>query len=148
MTMAKFVPASFNQARVLEGLHKAMGFGEPVDGDDKPVFHIPAAVDTGPAPADDGDVPFDPSVRVQRLVRDVQVPCAYDMASAGAVAETFGKRAQTSIEICIVGPDWEQVKDFTHVTIGGDRYLRSKTNILALGSIPVAIVTVISEDER
>jgi hypothetical protein len=148
--VVKYIPPSFDAARVTEGLHRAMGFGEPTRAADKATFffrgnqtYIPGTV------VDADDVPFDPEIRPTRTnVASVLVPCAVEFHERGAMTETFGVVMPTRISITLLDEDYQRVRGFHFVVAGGDKYIYEKTEPpVALGSIDVWTVWAQSEDE-
>ena len=147
--MTKFVPPSFNEARVLEGIKKAMGFGEPTRVEDKVTFYFNARSEpTGEV--DEEGVPFDPEDRTTntRAGESMVVDCAVEYQDRAPQTETFGVYIPARIILTLLDPDWQQVKDFTHVKAGGDIYHRSTVEPpVALGSIDVWSVICLAEGE-
>jgi hypothetical protein len=147
--MTKFVPPSFDEARVLEGIKKAMGFGEPTRPEDKVTFYFNAR-STPDGEVDEEGVPFDPDDRVTNTREDeaVIVDCVVEYQDRAAQTETFGVYIPTRIVLTLLDPDWQQVKDFSHVKAGGDIYHRSTVQPpVALGTIDVWSVICLAEGE-
>ena len=145
--MTKFVPPGFNEAEVLEGLRRAMGFGEPTRVEDKATFFLFATVSAGEVDSD--SVGFDPTVRTTRTPTPVLVPCAVEYMDAAAQQETFGNVTASRLKITLLDPDYQQVEGFSYMTIGGGRYHYAKAlPPVALGTIDVWTVLVTAEDER
>lgn len=147
--MTKFVPPSFDEARVLEGIKKAMGFGEPTRTEDKVTFYFNAR-STPVGEVDEEGVPFDPADRVTNTREDeaVIVDCAVEYQDRAAQTETFGVYIPARVILTLLDPDWQQVKDFSFVKAGGDIYHRSTVEPpVALGSIDVWSVICLAEGE-
>lgn len=147
--MTKFVPPSFDEARVLEGIKKAMGFGEPTRPEDKVTFYFNAR-STPAGEVDEEGVPFDPDDRVTNTREDeaVVVDCAVEYQDRAAQTETFGVYIPARVILTLLDPDWQQVKDFSFVKAGGDIYHRSTVEPpVALGSIDVWSVICLAEGE-
>jgi len=145
--MAKFIPPGFNRAEVLAGLHQAMGFGEPTRVEDKATFVSFDQLADDVATDDDG-VPFDANVRRTRTPRSQQVPCAIEWADVADGRGTFGTIAATKVVLMLLDPDYQKIKGFEYVVIGGDKYLYRETQPpIALGSIDVWMIHVSAEDE-
>lgn len=146
--MAKYIPPGFDPARVIEGLHKAMGFGEPTRTADKATFYFPkrSHIDSS---TDDEGVPFDPTVRPKDISRPKQiVPCAVEFYMRGDTVETFGTLQSTRIKITLLDGDYQKVKGFAYVVAGGDKYIYDLTQPPdALGSLDVWTVWAIAEDD-
>jgi hypothetical protein len=140
-------PKGFNAARVREGLLIAMNFGLPPEDADQPTFWFPATA-TITASVDDENVPFDPTVRPTYRRASVTVPCAVEYVDAEGKIENFGVLVRAKVKITLLGDEYEEVRGFEFVTIGGQRYMYKRTEApLGLGSIPVWTVHCESEDE-
>lgn len=147
--MTKFVPPSFDEARVLEGLKKAMGFGEPTRPEDKVTFYFNER-STPAGEVDEEGVPFDPDDRVinEREGEAVIVDCVVEYQDRAAQTETFGVYIPARVILTLLDPDWQQVKDFSYVKAGGDIYWRSTVEPpVALGTIDVWSVICLAEGE-
>lgn len=145
--MTKYVPPSFNAARVRAGLLKAMGFGEPTRAADKVTFHLV----TRPAVEDaDGDgVPFDPSVRVTATDTALAVTCALDYLDDNGEVIAGGDLKPARVRVTLLDAEYQQIKSFDYLTAGGDRYARdSIAPPFALGGLDVWTVYATAEDER
>lgn len=144
-----FTPPDFDKAAVLEGLHTAMGFGQPTRTEDRATFYLPKAIVDTPAALDLHGVPFDPTVKRVVSTTKVQVPCAVEFYNGAEVIETFGQVSATHIVVTLLDPEYQQVKDFLYIVAGGDKYIRSETQPpVALGSIDVWQVWAQAENER
>lgn len=146
--MTKFVPPTFDEARVLDGIRKAMGFGEPTRVEDKVTFYFTEA--STPGATDEEGVPWDPADRVVNDREDdaVIVDCVVEYEDRAARAETFGVVVPTRVVLTLLDPDWQLVKDFSYVKAGGDIYHRSIVKPpVALGSIDVWSVICLAEGE-
>lgn len=141
-------PPGFNAERVMAGLHKAMEFGEPTRAADKATF-VKIAITTPAGSAVDGNgIPFDPTQRPVRTPTRHTVACAVDHQGRADTAQNFGSLTSDRVEITLLDPEYQIVKGFDFVVIGGTKYLYSKTlPPEALGSIDVWTVICISEDE-
>lgn len=147
----KYVPPGFNRPAVTAGLRRAMGFGEPNRVEDKATFHFPRRTPPADTPADAEGVPFDPDVQPDRtpLKPPQLVPCAIEFHAGTTTSETFGDSRASRIEITLLDPDYQKVKGFSYVVVGGEKYVYSYTPPPeALGSLDVWTVICISEDER
>lgn len=145
--MAKNLPAGFNAAEVIAGLHRAMEFGEPTRTEDRATFYTVTTTAAG-GPVDEDGVPFDPTVRPTRSTTSKQVKCAVEFADRADLSETFGIIQPTRVKITLLDAEYQQVKDFAYVVVGGDRYNRRITEPpVALGSIDVWTVHCVAEDE-
>lgn len=146
--MAKYIPPGFNSARVVEGLHKAMGFGEPTRTSDKATFYFPKRRDIGDATDEEG-VPFDPTVQAEDVSKPaLRLPCSVEYFQRGDVIESFGTIQSDRIKITLLDPEYQRIKGFAYVTAGGDKYVyRSTQPPDALASIDVWTVWAVAEDE-
>lgn len=146
--MTKFIPPDFPRAEIIAGLRQAMGFGEPTRVEDKATFvsfqDLPGNVAT-----DDDGVPWDVNVRRTRTPSaTVQVSCAVEWVDAADSRGTYGAIDPTGVKLTLLDPDYQKIKGFEYVVIGGDKYLHRKTEPpIALGSIDVWIVHATAEDE-
>ena len=133
----------------MEGLKKAMGFGEPTRAQDKVTFYFNVRSEHS-GPVDEDGVPFDPAERTVNLREDdaVVVDCAVEYQDRAPKAETFGVMVPARVILTLLDPDWQQVKDFAYVKAGGDLYHRSTVEPpIALGSIDVWSVICTAEGE-
>lgn len=146
--MTKYIPPGFPSARVIEGLHKAMGFGEPTRTDDKATFFFPKRRAVAGTTDEDG-VPFDPAAQPENLTKpSLQVPCAVEYFDHADVIETFGSLQPTRIKITLLDPDYQKIKGFAYVVAGGDKYIyRSTQPPDALAIIDVWTLWATAEDE-
>lgn len=144
--MAKTLPAGFNVERIRRGLLTAMEFGEPTRTEDKATF-VTEAASTGVEPRDQEGVPFDPTVRPARTTTSLAVPCAVAFVNRGDTNETFGVIQSTGVVITLLDAEYQQVKGFDYVGVGGDRYNYNKTAPpVALGSLDVWTVYATAVD--
>lgn len=148
--MAKeFTPPGFDKAAVLAGLRTAMGFGAPTRTEDRATFYLPKTEAETPAAEDLATVPFDPDVRRTASTRKVQVACAVEFYANGQLVESWGAANADRILVTLLDPEYQQVKNFSYVVAGGDKYIRSRTQPpVALGSIDVWQVWADAENER
>jgi hypothetical protein len=147
--MTKYVPTGFDQARVIEGLKKAMGFGEPTRPEDKVTFFFNAR-STPTGEVDEEGVPFDPNDHSTntREGETKVVDCVVEYQDRAPQAESFGVYVPARVILTMLDPDWQQVKDFVYVKAGGDIYHRSTVEPpVALGTIDVWSVICLAEGE-
>jgi len=146
--MAKFIPPDFPRAEIIAGLRQAMGFGERTRTADKATF-VSFADQLEDVATDDRGVPWDVNVRRTRTPSaTVQVPCAVEWVDAADSRGSYGTINATRIKLTLLDPDYQKVRGFEYVVIGGDKYLHRETEPpIALGSIDVWIVHVAAEDE-
>ena len=145
--MAKDLPAGFDRNKILIGLHKAMEFGEPTRAEDQATFvTIVEPIVIGPV--DEDGVPFDPSERVSRTPQSNTVACAVEYVDRADRAERFGTLQPTRVKITLLDAEYQTVRGFDYVVVGGDKYVyRSTEPPVALGSIDVWTVYCTAEDE-
>lgn len=145
--MAKQLPPGFDRARIVAGLRRAMVFGEPTRSADRATFYV-VTTTTGVGPRDEDLVPFDPVVARTVKPTAVTVPCAVEYGDRGDQVETFGTITPSRVKVTLLDDDYQQVKGFSYVVIGGDKYLYRLTEpVVALGSVDVWTVHVVAEDE-
>lgn len=138
-------PPGFNKADVVKGLHTAMQFGAPNSAEDRATFCW--AQRTAAAGEDEAGVPFSPNGRSGRTIQRVSVPCAVEYGDAAATAGRMGGVDRTKITVTLLDPDWAKVRDFEYVVWGGDKYLRRRHQVVALGSLDVHTLICAAEDE-
>lgn len=145
--MPKNLPPGFDASAVIAGLREAMTFGEPTRSDDKATFYLWSQAASGGVLDDDG-VPFDTAQRPTRTTKPVQVPCAIEYVDRADQGETFGLVQASRIKVTLLDPDYQKVKGFRYMSVGGDRYnYRLTEPPVALGSIDVWTVHCVAEDE-
>lgn len=144
--MAKNLPSDFDREAILSGLYTAMSFGEPTRSSDRATFFTLTGDTAGPR--DQDGVPFDAGVRRVRTPKSVQVPCAVEFLDRGDQSETFGFIQSTRVKLTLLDPDYQKVKGFDYMVMGGDKYnYRLTEPPVALGSIDVWTVHCVAEDE-
>lgn len=147
--MAKELPPGFDRASVLAGLRKAMEFGQPTRAADQATFYkVTTVTGTGVEPHDEDFIPFNPDVNRSVRPTSIVVPCAVEFVDRADQVETFGAVTSTRVKLTLLDEDYQRVKGFSYVAIGGDKYLYRLTEPpIALGSIDVWTVHVVAEDE-
>lgn len=123
-----------------DGIWTAMAVGLPPELEDQPAFVTPApVVDTGDERDSDG-VAFDPSKQRTKIGPDTvtQVPAAIEYFDADGTVGTFGLTTPSKVILTLMDEDYEAVKGFSYVVIGGNKYLYRKTEP-PLGMVDVAI---------
>lgn len=145
--MAKQLPAGFDKAKVLAGLHKAMEFGQATRVADRATFYK-IVTTTDEVPRDDDFIPFDPeAVRTSKPTPFV-VNCAVEFVDRTDAVETFGAITASRIKITLLDAEYQKVKGFAYVVAGGDTYRYRLTEPpVALGDIDVWTVHCVAEDE-
>lgn len=137
-----------NKDAVLAGLHIAMDFGSPNNVADKTTFYMPRT-STASGNVDSHGVPFNASNRrtFSPLIKIV-VPCAVEFQDARGKIETFGIINPSKVILTLLDPDYQKIKGFEYITIGGQKFLYRKTEPpIALGSLDIWNVHCTSEDE-
>lgn len=126
----------------------AMTVGLPPVVSDQPTFVFPGAI-TNTDPADEEDVPFDSAARPTVAASvSKQVPCAVEYVDAAGKVENFGVLAPSKVMLTLLDEDYEQIRGFTYVVIGGDRFYYDKTETpLGLDSVGIWIVHANAEDD-
>lgn len=120
--MAGQIPG-FDPDEFRRGLRFAMQVGAPPDVDQRATFVFPAA-ETASGPAGPDHVPFGPDVRITAIPRrTVQVPCAVEyQGTSGPDDNSVGRFAINRVVLTLLDQDYELVKGFEFVVIGGVRY--------------------------
>lgn len=123
-----------------------MDFGAPTRSADKATFYTPPlSTSVG---ADEDGVPFDPDAPRAVTHTGRSVPCAIEYLDRADINETFGAIQASRIKITLLDPDYQKVKGFTYVVVGGEKYMYRLTEPpVALGSIDVWTVQAVAEDE-
>lgn len=145
--MAQALPG-FDAEDFRTNIRLAMTVGLPVDTADQPTFVFPGAV-TNDDPADEEDVPFDPDARPEVAPpRSEKVPCAVEYVDGEGKVENFGVIVRSKVKITLLDEDYETIRGFAYVVIGGDKFIYSKTETpLGLDSVGVWTVHATAEDD-
>lgn len=141
--------AGFNADDFREGIRLAMRVGLPPDLTDQPTFVFPLTF-VNDSPLDDEDVPFDPAARpvATPSKTSVKVPCAVEYIDAAGKVENFGVVVNSKVVLTFLDEDYEAVKGFAYVVIGGERYFYRKTQPpLGLDSVAIWQVHCEAEDD-
>jgi hypothetical protein len=146
------VPPGFDANAARQGILNAMGFGEPTRTDDKAWFYFPKGRARTPSNSavDQDGVPFDPDVVVATTDSKarLQVSCAVEYIDIAETVGSFGGARPARIKITLMDPEYQQVKGFSYVVAGGDKYLYDSTEPpVALGTIDIWTVHCTAEDE-
>lgn len=145
--MTKFLPPGWDEARVKDGLHKAMGFGEPTRPADQATFHLPGQQD--PVDGNSEGVPWDPAVKRIDKGTNKRVACAVEFQDTLGQAVSAGDIQATQVVVTLLDEEYQQIKGFDYVVAGGDKYYYRLTDPpVALGSIDVWTVRARALDER
>lgn len=126
----------------------AMTVGLPPLEADQPRFVFPRQY-THTTPADEDDVPFDPAARpTVSAPRSVRVPCAVEYVDAEGKVENFGVIVPSKVKITLLDQDYQRVRGFEFVVIGGERYFYAKTEVpVGLDVVGVWTVHCRAEDD-
>lgn len=146
--MATGAISGFDADDFRANIRLAMTVGLPPDSADQPTFVFPGEV-TNTEPADQDDVPFDPDVRptVAPPV-SLKVPCAVEYVDNQGKVENFGLVVKSKVMLTLLDEDYETIRGFSYVVIGGDRFIYTKTETpLGLDSVGVWIVHATAEDD-
>lgn len=142
--MASGVP--FDRAAFRSGILTAMSVGLPEREADRPLFYFPAEV-TSTVPVDSEDVPFDPTYTPTRSAPPpVRVDCAYEYQDREGRVMNFGVVTPSKVELTFLDAEYQQVKGFAYVVIGGVRYDYKRT-APPQGMVTETVWTVICEAE-
>jgi hypothetical protein len=140
---------NFDEQGFRDGIHFAMSLGLPVDDEDRPSFHFPDTSSVG-SPVDDEGIPFDPNARpVVTRGQVVKVPCAIEYVDAPGQVESWGIIYPSKVVLTFLGEDFELIRGFDYVVIGGNRYnYRSTRSPVAMDVVPVWQVECTAEDQK
>lgn len=130
----------FDSEAFREGIHIAMSVGLPPELSDQPTFVTPApVVDTG-VDRDESGVAFDWQEPRTKAAADTatQVPAAIEYFDADGQLANFGSMSASKVVITLLDEDYELVKGFSYVIIGGNKYTYERTEP-PLGMVDVAI---------
>lgn len=130
-------PVPFDPQAFVQGILTAMTIGEPTREEDKATFYFPADM-VAEGSRDSEGIPFDPSTTATPVPRrpPVRVPCAVEYQDAEGKIENWGVLVPSKAVITLLDNEYQQVKGFSFVVIGGVKYMYSRTET------PVAMVTV------
>lgn len=123
-----------------DGIWTAMAVGLPPELEDQPTFVTPApVVDTGDERDVDG-IAFDWTKSRTKVGADTatQVPAAIEYFDADGLLTNFGSVAASKIVLTLLDEDYEAVKGFSYVVVGGNKYTYERTEP-PLGMVGVAI---------
>lgn len=140
--MAGTIPG-FNADEVRAGLRLAMEIGLPPQGSDQPRFYFPTPVASSGS-TDSSGTPLQWDAEPQRSdpPPPVSVPCGIEYGDA------LGDVAPARLTLTLLDEDYERVKGFAYVVVGGNRYHYKKTEPpMGLVSVGVWTVHVSTDDE-
>lgn len=138
--MAGSVPG-FNAGDVRAGLRLAMTVGLPPIEADQPTFFFPRTASTT-GTADEDEVPFD--ITQKRTLAppvSVKVACAVEYFDNQGKIENFGLIVPSKVEITVLDEEYQKIKGFEYVVIGGNRYWYSRT-APPMGLVSVGVFTI------
>lgn len=149
--MAELSLPGFDPDEVRDGIRLAMQVGLPVEPADQPTF-VFAPTFAGLAGSDAEGTPFD-----WRAGRDtpaaparpaIKRPCAIEFDNGNALVEAVGTVYSSRLILTLLDEDYEAVKGFSHVLIGGNTYTYELTEPpMGLVSVGVWRIHVRAEDE-
>lgn len=141
--------SGFDGASVRSALRLAMQVGLPTNDADLPTFYMPTSVGSTTEPVDTQGRPFDPTYKAPRSTPpSVRVPCAIEYKDAAGHEEVPGSIAASRVVLTLLDEDYQQVKGFAFVVIGGDKYFYRHTETpLGMVSVGVYRVHCVSEDQ-
>jgi hypothetical protein len=141
---------NFDANAVREGLRLAMQVGLPPDTDDQPLFVMPTTVSGDSVNAlDAAGTPFKANYRPARTAPVTKrVPCAIEYFDGAGKIESFGLVAPSHVLLTLLDQDFAQVKGFSYVVIGGNKYWYER-ELVPLGLVDVGVhqVKCASDDE-
>lgn len=130
----------FDADEFRDGIWTAMAVGLPPELEDQPAFVTPAPIfDTGDERDSDG-ISFDWAKPRARNGKDVvtQVPCAIEYTDMDGKIVNFGMVAASKVVLTLLDNDYELVKGFGYVVIGGNKYSYERTEP-PIGMVDVTI---------
>ena len=142
-------PVPFDRQDFLDGIHLAMQIGEPTRTEDKATFYFPNDI-TVVDSSDAEGIPFDPTKAPTYVPRKdpIQVRCAVEYRDAEGKIENFGVLVPSKAIITLLDPEYQQIKGFQFVALGGVRYYyRSIETPLAMFDVDVWVVHCVAEDQ-
>lgn len=149
--MAELSLPGFDPDEVRDGIRLAMQVGLPVEPADQPTF-VFAPTYAPLAGSDAEGTPFD--WRVGRDVPEaparaaVKRPCAIEYSDGSGGVEAVGTVYSSRLILTLLDEDYEAVKGFTHVLIGGNSYTYELTEPpMGLISVGVWRIHVRADDE-
>lgn len=141
----------FNADEVRNGLRLAMNVGLPPVEADQPLFvwDAPADIETAEDPS---GIPFawdaEPPAVVAAPHPPVRVPCAIEYLDSQGELRAFGPTASSTLVLTLLDDEYERVRGFSRVVIGGNEYLYQRTEApLGLVSIGIWQIHVRTDDE-
>lgn len=138
------IAAEFNA-----GILTAMAVGLSPNTGEQPIFVFADEV-TNVSPADEEEVPFDPSAIPTRVEgnRILNVPCAIEFMDAAGRLVDLGIISPTKVRLTLLDAQYRLVHGFDHVLIAGDRYnYRLTEPPLGLVDAQVWVVHCTAEDD-
>lgn len=141
----------FNADEVRAGLRLAMGVGLPPVEADQPLFVWDAPPEITEE-EDPGGIPFAwdaaPATPVVAPKAPRREPCAIEYLDAAGELHPFGPTASTRLVLTLLDEEYERVRGFSRVIIGGNEYLYERTAVpLGLNNIGIWQIHVRTDDE-
>lgn len=148
--MASSAQIPFDADTVRAGIRLAMQVGLPVASDDQPLFVMPTTV-TGDVDhnLDSQGTPYDSDFRPTRSTPAThRVPCAIEYFDGAGKIEAFGLVAPSHVLLTLLDTEYDVVKGFAYVVIGGNKYWYERT-VPPLGLVDIGVwqVRCRSDDE-
>lgn len=140
---------SFDEAAFTDGILTAMGVGTPPETADRAVF-VFADTSVATGSVDDEGIPFDVTQAPTRTAgaEVADVPCAIEFFDAVGQVADLGVLQPTKIKVTLLDAQYELVRGFDHVRIGGDKYHYRKTEPpIGLVTKTIWIVHCTAEDD-
>lgn len=146
--MAGSLPG-FDPVAVRAGIRLAMQVGLPVQTADQPTFYFKGAPTTGVGTDGHGaPLAWDGTRSSAAPKAAVQVPCAIDYQDDAGLENGFGPVSSSRLVLTLLDEDYDAVKGFAYVAIGGNRYDYERTEPpMGLVSVGVWQVHVRAVDE-
>ena len=139
----------FDAAGFREGIRLAMTVGLPTETAAQPVFFMPTEF-TPTAYTDQEGVPLNPAYRPTAPTPTTKtgVDCAIEYVDSAGKIESFGVLVPSKVILTLLDEEYEQVKGFSYVAIGGTKYFyRSTETPLGLVSVGIWRVHCVADDE-
>ncbi len=136
----------FDQKAFEDGILLAMGLGIPDDPALQPTFVLPGTTTASPG-KDEVDSAFDPAAKLVPG-KTPRVRCAVEFLDRNGEVLDFGIAQADQARLTLLDAQYQQVKGFDHVLLGGTEYQYRETfPPLALGPSVIWQVMVATRDE-
>lgn len=127
-----------------------MAVGMPVIAADQPTFFFaPTIVSDSSHTSDQGGTPFNPTYRPTRSqAAGVKVACAVDYKDSASDMGAVGAVSTSGVVLTLLDEDYEVIKGFSYVVIGGNKYTYERTEVpMGLVSVGVYTIHCLADDE-